>query len=191
MNKDRNDWWTIFISVDTFHIYPQYKSPKTKCYYDFVVVDCFGFNVPFNTFQVHIRMIPVCNKGYDNHFIVLSHWNIIPQTQSYDIILPVTLFLQKVDRFLCWTTSYPLYIEHLISKLQLLIWNLLFDSGGNRTGTSQTWIKLSTTKLSVVLVSATTNETIYFLSGLSKLIKNHLSSTISQALVSTIGVSKS
>ena len=33
----------------------------------------------------HIRTVPACNRGYDNHFIVLSHWNITPQAQSYDI----------------------------------------------------------------------------------------------------------
>ena len=30
------------------------------------------------------RTVPACNKGYDNHFIVLSHWDITPQAQFND-----------------------------------------------------------------------------------------------------------
>ena len=30
-------------------------------------------------------MVPACNRGFDNHFIVLSHYNITLKTQSYDI----------------------------------------------------------------------------------------------------------
>ena len=36
---------------------------------------------------------------------MLPHWNITSQAQSYDIP-PVTLFWQRVNQFLCWTTLY-------------------------------------------------------------------------------------
>ena len=75
------------------------------------------------------------NRGYDNHLIVMSHYNITPQVQSYDIppghiILPTG---QPV-----FALNYPLYVECLTRKLQLPIWNIWLDSAGNRTRVSQT-----------------------------------------------------
>ena len=40
----------------------------------------------FQHISGHIRMVPACNWRYDNLFIMLSQWNIIPQTQLYDIL---------------------------------------------------------------------------------------------------------
>ena len=85
----------------------------------------------------HIRILPACNRGYDNHFIVLSYWNITPQVQSYDIRNRLTSF----------ALNYSLYVECLTREIQLPIWNLWFDSAGNRTWASQTWSKHSTTRL--------------------------------------------
>ena len=73
--------------------------------------------------------MPGCNRGYDNQFIVLSHWNITPQTQSYDIP-PVHIILTKGQPVFVFNN--PFYVKHLIRELELPIWNLWFDPAGNR-----------------------------------------------------------
>ena len=59
----------------------------------FIYFFCIRLNVPFEHISGHIRMLPACNRGCDNHFIVLPHWNITPHgRQSRMISCPVTLF---------------------------------------------------------------------------------------------------
>ena len=61
--------------------------------------------------------MPACNRGYDNHFIVLSHWNITPQAQSCDI---------PPDHIIL-ATGQP-----VILSIEWLIWRRRRIGGGRR-----------------------------------------------------------
>ena len=103
---------------------------------------------PFQHISGHVKTAPACNSGYDNHFIVLSHWNITPQAQSYDI--PPGHISLATDQSV-FALTYPLYVERLTRELQLSIWNLWFDTAWNRTQLDYTpntlglafWVALS------------------------------------------------
>ena len=83
----------------------------------------------------HIRTVSVCNRGYDNHFIVLYDWNITPQAQWYDILTGHIILATGLSVF---TLNYPLYVEHLTIEVQLPISNIWLESAGNWTQASQT-----------------------------------------------------
>ena len=92
--------WAISITSNTEHV----------IHINIIILFCFGIGFlkhPFQQILGLIRTVPACNRGYDNHFIVMFCWNITPQTQSYDIP-PVTSFWQWVVEL-----NYPLYVEHL------------------------------------------------------------------------------
>ena len=93
---------------------------------------CIGFN--FQHMPSHSRTVPACNRGFDNHNIVMYHWNITPQAHSYDISPGHIILATGQPVFLL---HYPLYVECLTRELQLL-WNFWLDSTGNQTPTSQT-----------------------------------------------------
>ena len=95
---------------------------------------CIGFKRPFQYISGHIRMVPACNRECDNHFIVLSHWNITPQAQSM-ISRTVTLFWQRVNQFLRWTTLSMSSIWQGSFNYQLEIFGLTLP--GIEPGTSQ------------------------------------------------------
>ena len=58
---------------------------------------CLGHMILIST---HSRTMPACKRGFDNHFIVLSHWNITPQARHIRIISnPILLFWQWVNQF--------------------------------------------------------------------------------------------
>ena len=71
---------------------------------------------PFQHISGHIKTAPACNRGYDNHFIELSHWNITPQAQSYDIP-PGHIILATGQPV--FALNYPLYVERLSRELHL------------------------------------------------------------------------
>ena len=74
---------------------------------------CIEFNVAFNTFQF------ISGKGMITT-LVLSHWNITLQAQSYDIPHGQPVFV----------LNYPLYVECLTREFQLPFWNLWFKAAG-------------------------------------------------------------
>ena len=59
--------WPIHLHIDVF-----------VCFLNWV-------ERPYQHPPGHIRVKPACHRVYDNHFMVLSHWNITPQAQLYDI----------------------------------------------------------------------------------------------------------
>ena len=67
---------------------------KPTCFHHFNINNMF-FSLLYDSFKItisihfvwHIRMEPACSRGYDNHLIVLSHWNITPQAHSFDILI--------------------------------------------------------------------------------------------------------
>ena len=61
----------------------------------------------------HIRTVPVYNRLYDNHFIVLSHLKITPRAQSYDIPSGHVKLAKGQPSF---ALNNPLYVEHLTFK---------------------------------------------------------------------------
>ena len=66
----------------------------------------FFFVLDLTSLSTQFRMVPACNRRYNNHFIVMSHWNITPSRHSCMISCPVTMFWQRVNQFLRWTTIY-------------------------------------------------------------------------------------
>ena len=53
-----------------------------------------------------MRMVPSYNRGYGNHFIVLHHRTISQHSHNLVISRPITLFWQRLNQFLRWTTLY-------------------------------------------------------------------------------------
>ena len=102
---DRQHWIDI---ITRYHFPMQlFVSTRRK------IVFCIGFNVHFNTYSGHIRTVPACNIGHDNHFIVLSYWH---RRHSQIISRPVTVFWQRVNQFLCialciWAISIMLFVD--------------------------------------------------------------------------------
>ena len=76
--------------------------------YIFLLLMVSLFLYPFQHISGPIRTVPASNRWYNKSFIMLSHSNITPQAQSYDKLItrPVTLFWQRVNQFLRWTTLY-------------------------------------------------------------------------------------
>ena len=108
------NWCINLLNLDIFYMH-QIKHEA--------IFFCIGFNVPFNI-SGHIRTVPACNRGYDNHFIVLSHWNITPQAQSYDIP-PGHIILATGQPV--FALNYPLYVERFdkgasTTNLKSLVW---------------------------------------------------------------------
>ena len=54
-------------------------------------------------FKYH--QVCACRRGYDNHLIVLPHWDITYQQHWYYICRNVTLYWQQINQLLHWTTS--------------------------------------------------------------------------------------
>ena len=115
-----------------------YLGNANKVYPNKLFLFCFEFDFPFfKHISGHIRTLCACSRGYDDHFIVLSHWHITPhgkhsRSNYYENG-------QLVFVLFDWT---PL---HLIKELQLPIWNLWFDSAGKRTPPFQTRSECSIT----------------------------------------------
>ena len=96
-----------------------------------VCLFCIVFNVPSNTHPIISgRPVPTCNRGYDNHFIMLFHCNFTPHAHLYDIP-PCHIIL---------TTGQPVFA--LNCQIEIFA-----DSAGNRTRLSKTRSERSTTRL--------------------------------------------
>ena len=87
-------------------------------------------------------MVTACNRGYDNHFIGLSHWNTTLQAQSYDIP-PGHIIPSKVSTSFC--VELPFLCRAFDKGLQLPLKSLVWPGIDPRT--SQTQSEYSTTRL--------------------------------------------
>ena len=100
------DWFYEISTPQMLHKFrPQPRFYRTKfcCITNILTLFVFVYFI-----LTHFRTVPAPNRSYDNHFIMMFHWNITLQTHSYNI-LPNHIVL---------ATGQPVFVLKFITSIR-------------------------------------------------------------------------